>query len=390
MIRILCCFWVAITLFCSCSHNGRNYSFLLHPVDSFLTYALDSDVKMPLFIRTCTSSDGKEYLYFQNSYLPELLIYDVHNGSLVNKNVFEVEGSNAVKGGFLNGFMMSDCEHIYIAGLADCNLYETDTTGYIKKRMNYAVTSDGYKPVGCFKENGTFQFLNGKLYLTQSLNWQLGEEVMEKSSLLCCIDTLSGNTTSLPIAFPAIDEHLVRGAASSLASEYKCCFDGHRFVYSFAYMDDLLVVDPIACSVEYKQGKSQYVDNIQCPSYQGGDDQVMQRQICESPSYGNILYDSDNEIYYRIVYIPQEVEAGVEALTLLRSGRKQFSIQIFDKQLTMIGEHVFPPYTYNSRLCFVTKGKLYISTNHVMNPDYSDDVLSFQMFELVDKAEGIR
>lgn len=61
---------------------------MLHPVDSFLTYALDSDVKMPLFIRTCTSSDGKEYLYFQNSYLPELLIYDVHNGSLVNKNVF--------------------------------------------------------------------------------------------------------------------------------------------------------------------------------------------------------------------------------------------------------------------------------------------------------------
>ena len=152
-----------------------------------------------------------------------------------------------------------------------------------------------------------------------------------------------------------------------------------------------LILDnfPDVC-VEYKQGKSQYVDNIQCPSYQGGDDQVMQRQICESPSYGNILYDSDNEIYYRIVYIPQEVEAGVEALTLLRSGRKQFSIQIFDKQLTMIGEHVFPPYTYNSRLCFVTKGKLYISTNHVMNPDYSDDVLSFQMFELVDKAGGIR
>lgn len=25
-----------------------------------------------------------------------------------------------------------------------------------------------------------------------------------------------------------------------------------------------------------------------------------------------------------------------------------------------------------------------------MNPDYSDDVLSFQMFELVDKAGGIR
>ncbi|WP_347563509.1 DUF4221 family protein [Phocaeicola coprocola] len=92
------------------------------------------------------------------------------------------------------------------------------------------------------------------------------------------------------------------------------------------------------------------------------------------------LYDPDNKVYYRIVYVPQETDKDVKPLLLLRSGRKQFLIIIFDKHFNIIGEHLFPSYyTYNPRLCFITKGKLYISTNHVMNPNYSDDVLSFQM-----------
>lgn len=377
-------YWILIVVVaCSCSSEHRNHSYSLQTVDSFLNYRLDSDVKMPLFIRTCISDSNKEFLYFQNSHLPELLIYDMHNESLVKKVSFETEGKNAIKGGFLNGFMMSDCNHIYIAGLADCELYETDTTGCIKRKMNYATTSDGCKLVCCFKENGAFQFINGKLYLPQSLNWQLGEEAMEESALLCCMDTISGEVNTCPFTFPATNNHLVRGTSTSITSEYKYCFDGRNFVYSFAYMDDLLVINPQTGKVEYKTGKSQYIDKIKYPSSQGIDDQTLQRQICEYPAYGNIMYDSVNKVYYRIAYIPQEIEKDVNALSLLRSGRKQFSILIFDDRFNMIGEHLFPPYTYNPRLCFVTEGKLYISTNHVMNPDYSDDMLSFQQMELV-------
>lgn len=73
----------------------------------------------------------------------------------------------------------------------------------------------------------------------------------------------------------------------------------------------------------------------------------------------------------------------MNALSLFRTGRKQFSIMILDEDFNVIGEHLFPPYTYNPRLSFVSKGKLYISLNNIMNPDYSDDVIRFQMVELV-------
>ena len=78
-----------------------------------MKYELDSDVKMPLLVRTCMGNN--DYLYFQNDVWPELLIYDLPNGSLIKRNRFEVEGTNAIQGGFLHGFMMTDCNHIFIS-----------------------------------------------------------------------------------------------------------------------------------------------------------------------------------------------------------------------------------------------------------------------------------
>ena len=96
------------------------------------------------------------------------------------------------------------------------------------------------------------------------------------------------------------------------------------------------------------------------------------------------LYDNENEVYYRIVYVPQEIDKNENALALLRSGRKQFSVMIYDEDFNVIGEHLFQALTYNPNLCFVSQGDLYISTNHVMNSDYSDDILCFQKMDLVE------
>lgn len=107
------------------------------------------------------------------------------------------------------------------------------------------------------------------------------------------------------------------------------------------------------------------------------------RILLESPAYDKILYDNENEVYYRIVYVPQNIEKNTDMISLIRSGRKQFSIMTYDKNFNVIGEDLFPEYTYNPKLSFVYQGSLYISTNHVMSPDYSDDILSFQKMDLV-------
>lgn len=382
MKRALICVF-SISLFFSCSNERVVYPYVLQATEIFLSYNLDSDVKVPLLIRRSTAD--KEYLYFQNGSRPELLIYDIYNGSMVKRNTYEVEGANAIKGGFLNGFMMLDCNQIFISGLADGSLYKTDSTGIVKFEMDISNRLDGYTLLPCFKDNGSMQVIGNKIYLPQSLNWQMGNKVVKNSPLLFCVDMVSGDVEPLPVVFPEqlFDVRIERGTSATIVSEYKCCYNGRQLVYSFAYMEDLMVVDPITFHVEYKSGKSQYIDDIESPFIRNTDERLVQRKICESPAYGNIIYDNENKVYYRIVYVPQEIERDVNMLALLHCGRKQFSIMIYDEDFNIIGEQLFPSYTYNPRLCFVSKGNLYISTNHVMNPNYSDDVLCFQKMELI-------
>ena len=379
-------FWICalvVALFCSCGNKGKNYSYTLQTVDTFLNYHLASDVKVPMMIRSCMDNAGKEYVYFQNGILPELLIYDIHNETLVKRVKFKEEGPDAIEGGFLDGFMMTDCNHIYIVSIPQPELYITDTTGCIKRKMSYAETADGYKPRGCLTDNGAFQFIDGKLYIPQDVNFRYGKDVMEKSALLCSLDTLSGEVEALPFKFPKIGSSIRRGSPNIVNTDYQFCFNGQEFVYSFEYMDDLMVVNPLTHQVEYKAVRSRYIGEMKPFSSESTNDAVLQKELCEYPSYGKIIYDSCNKVYYRVAYVPQEVEKDVDALSLLRTGRKQFSIMILDEDFNVIGEHLFPPYTYNPRLSFVSKGKLYISLNNIMNPDYSDDVIRFQMVELV-------
>ena len=249
--------------------------------------------------------------------------------------------------------------------------------------MSYAETADGYKFRCCFQDNGAFQFVNGKLYLPQGVNFRFGKDLLEKSALLCSLDTLSGEVEALPVKFPPVGGVIRRGSSGNVNADYQYCFNGQELVYSFEYMDDLMVVNPLTHQVEYKAVRSRYIGEMKPFSSESTNDAVLQRELCEHPSYGKIIYDSCNKVYYRVAYVPQEIDKKVDALSLFRTGRKQFSIMILDEDFNVIGEHLFPTYTYNPRLSFVSKGKLYISLNNIMNPDYSDDVIRFQMVELV-------
>ncbi len=59
-----------------------------------------------------------------------------------------------------------------------------------------------------------------------------------------------------------------------------------------------------------------------------------------------------------------------------------FSIIVFDENLNIIGETQMPDNTYNRMLMFVAPEGLYISTNHIKNPDFDEDYLKFELFEL--------
>ena len=72
-----------------------------------------------------------------------------------------------------------------------------------------------------------------------------------------------------------------------------------------------------------------------------------------------------------------------EYLDLMHYGRKCFSIIILDADFNIIGETLFPDYTYNPTMAFIREDGLYLSASHAFNENYSDDWLKFQRFELV-------
>lgn len=109
----------------------------------------------------------------------------------------------------------------------------------------------------------------------------------------------------------------------------------------------------------------------------------MVKAQCEHASYGKIVYDKYRDVYYRFAYPSCDAsDYSGDYVELLRSGRKSFSILILDNQLNVVGETSFPAYTYNPNLSFILEDGLYVSLNHIKNPDYSDDILRFQKLEL--------
>ena len=139
------------------------------------------------------------------------------------------------------------------------------------------------------------------------------------------------------------------------------CFDGKHFVYSYHFDETIYIASQEHDSIKPVKVKSKYIDKV--------------RMLDD---YGNLTFIDACE------YPETKIEKGVNGLELLQYGRKRFSIIILDKDFNIIGETLFPDYTYNSTVMFIREDGLYISDSHYLNPNYNDDVLSFRKFNLVE------
>jgi hypothetical protein len=158
------------------------------------------------------------------------------------------------------------------------------------------------------------------------------------------------------------------------------CFNGEQFVYSFHFDECIYVASIDHDSIQKIPIKSKYIKEVTTLDDYGN---LTLEAVCENPNYGNLIYDKYRDVYYRFCYPQAELEKGIKGPELYLYGRKNFSMIILDNKFNIIGETLFPDYTYNSRVLFIREDGLYISDSHYLNPNYSDDILSFQRFDLV-------
>lgn len=375
--KLYCLSFILLFLL-SCQNREYPSCYNLIASDHFLSFPIDNDTKSPYNVLDFEDK-GKKYLSFLNGW-KELLIYDVERECLVKKIIFEdVTGRN--NGNEILSYNILDFNTIFLSTGYGNLLCLTDTTARIISKIRYLETSEGqdlvttlYPPI----------ILNdGIIYLHQGINLKYGNNSMGKSPLGVMVDTMLNKITSTPLYYLDLysNEELVY---ATHGNRNWCCYDGKRLIYSYDTKDSLITLDTCFKQQKSYWSQSKFIDKVSSESHFNWNlDQILKR-ICETPSYGNIIYDKYRNVYYRIAYPEVEFERNEDFLEVFRSGRKQFSIIILDKDLNVVGETLFPPYTYNPKVIFVDKDGLYISISHYKREDYSDDWLRFQRIDLVE------
>ena len=353
-------------------------SYMLEASDKQLSFALDPNTKtFILALFPFTDENGKEHLTFQNQDQNEILFYDMNSGKLEFKVKPAYEGPNGV--GKVIGYYVHTMDSIFLTAAYVCNIALIDRNAKLKNVINYEKTTDGTKLTRNCAISSTYSpivMIDNEMYIMSGCNrW------LEKDPVSAVINLKDKTIRAFPyyyLSFPGADNKAKRFGVEEGLSR---CFDGKHFVYSYHFDETIYIASQEHDSIKPVKVKSKYIDKVRMLDDYGN---LTFIDACENPNYGNLLFDKYRNVYYRIAYPETKIEKGVNGLELLQYGRKRFSIIILDKDFNIIGETLFPDYTYNSTVMFIREDGLYISDSHYLNPDYNDDVLSFRKFNLVE------
>ncbi len=364
-----------IFIFVSCEQNNKNNESYYLKKESSITFNIDNDTESCFrALYPFTDKDGRKYISFQNGFKNQILFYNFQTKKLAFKTNFDIEGSNGV--GFFLGYYIDNLDSIYLTSLQTPEIFCVNKDGVVQKKIYYgksrnntslntfASTSFIYHPI---------TKINNKLFiLSECSRWQ------NPNPVSATIDLNTDNVQELPFNYPQFKDAVNKHKNAGVEIYFSRCFNGKEFIYSFFYDENIYIATIDHKSIKKVKAKSKYIDQVIIPN----DFNETLKSICENPNYGNLLYDKYRDIYYRICYPKTEVDINENYMDLWDFGRKVFSIMILDNKFNIIGETIFPEYTYNSNLMFIDNKGLYISENHYKNPNYNEDKLVFRLFKL--------
>lgn len=367
----------------SCATKERgNESYILSPQETYLSFPIDEDTRLPKFILWSFKDHEKEYIAFDN-HGDEILFYNIQTQSLVKKVRFDLEGVNGIV--TLNSFYVKDFNHIYIPS-PQGGIYVTDTTAVIRQHIRFSDFKEKHPLIRFFSltlNHSPICFIGENLYIPQPINPLLGGDFLPHSPVGALLDTVSKGLKVAPLTYlPYVPTSNIPSYVRGTIISH--CYDGERLIYSFDTEDSLFTLSSDFSIKKSYIAKSKYVDKVKVNPIKEQDLSIALKTNCETAGYGNIIYDKYKEVYYRFVYPEVELDnAETDYMDILHWGGKKFSIIILDKNLNVVGETMFPEYTYNSRLFFISEDGLYLSATHFKRPDFDENVLRFQKMELM-------
>lgn len=138
----------------------------------------------------------------------------------------------------------------------------------------------------------------------------------------------------------------------------------------------------------YKEGKSTYVNNFHIINQLSSGDKGIIENI-ESDRYEIMLYDKYRDAFYRFFFVGIDWESYELSPRDLFANRPKTGVLVLDKNLNIIGEHLFEDHAIENWNYFVGRKGLYVSTNNPNRDDFDEnflryDILRFEGLEYED------
>ena len=363
----------------SSNDSSPKYNSELTANSEVLKLPLDADTPpKSICLKYFSPNENEEYLFFLNKHINTILIFDLNKRKLIRKIPIQKEGEDGI--GRASGFTIKNLDSIYVASSGKTILYLIDSYGLIKRKIDYG------DPVGNLvpsysrlssKYNKDVIFWKDKLLLSQPLyvnGRKPTKELLKNHRMYLGIDPESHTHQFFPITPP--EDYFEKGHFT--IASYSIVFDGEKVVCS--YLNDHSLYFSTDVQVAKKViAKTRFIDefvpldNVTNPF----------GYYAENPNYGSIFYDPYREVFYRFAkhaLTPDQLKETGEMQAYNFPPR--FSVLILDKDLHVLGETPFFGNNYNMFNSFVGRKGLYISIANPLRPDFSEDFLRFELFEL--------
>jgi hypothetical protein len=299
------------------------------------------------------------------------------------KNInLELDGPNGVGGlGMVSSHLIHNLDSIFIYNLQTGILFLVDEKG--QKINQYLVTdyTDEINFPAPFPSTITpFYFFDGKIYMSCGINNYSDKFVEYPSSLVLDLDSkkISYNSTFPPKydeAFWGITFKYDAGiTVNHVEKKILFNFPIDNWVYSQDLESKSNPEKKLANSIYFEEHKAFDPNPEKYKSIDFSTKNIpLEHHAFSNSDYAGILFDPNNQVYYRIAFIRPNI-ADVE------EGNRvpDISIITLDRNLKKIGEDLFLGKTYDNTMIFVTSRGLNIARKDLYSKD--ENYLEFEVF----------
>lgn len=335
-------------------------------------YSVPKDISQPFYSYAYKNlpKDNAECLYLLSAD-EKLLIYNYHTGQLLKRHDFEKQGPNGIPD--MAGYFIDNKEVFWALDRKIPLFHKMDSSFQIVKTIKYTQT-DNKQPLisAIVYQKKDIINVGSKFYLPM-----FHTTYLKYIAPTLVIDTLMQTIYYTDFDFPETNSE----GHDLYSKEYgKCINNKNEVIYSFHYDHDLYITNIAQDSVVKKKAKSRYVTELEDTNTDYTKSNIALTRA-KDQYYGGIFYDPYRDLYFRLAFPQAEVEE-TNFINTLVFGRGDFAIMVLDKELNVIGETFFKGYEYASNNLLITPEGLFLSRSHCNNPEYDDDILTYERLDL--------